>query len=137
MLLILLVYVNQLWNHIYIQIAAYVTPLYKYKYKRWYHSWLITGFVTRLIRRVSLVEQKLLTLAEHLSSSPVFSGIRVTRSLVFFYMYVLLIVVWPFVLFPLAIVLSIPLRYKDSDYPFGIFKLLLQVLSQVAPIITH
>jgi hypothetical protein len=30
------------------------------------HSWLIIGFVTRLTRRVSLVE---LTLAEHLSSS--------------------------------------------------------------------
>jgi hypothetical protein len=31
---------------------------------------------------VSLVEQELLTLSEHLISSPVFSGVRVTRSLV-------------------------------------------------------
>jgi hypothetical protein len=31
---------------------------------------------------VQLVEQELLTLPEHLSSSPVFSGVRVTRSLV-------------------------------------------------------
>ena len=46
------------------------------------HSWLITGFVISLIRWVSLVEQELLTLSEHLSSSPVFSGVRVTRSLV-------------------------------------------------------
>jgi hypothetical protein len=46
------------------------------------HSWLITGFVTRLTGRVSLVEQELLTLPEHLSSPPVFSGVRVTRSLV-------------------------------------------------------
>jgi hypothetical protein len=38
-----------------------------------------------------------------------------------FYMYVLLIVVCPFVLFLLAIVLSVLLRYTDSDYPFGIF----------------
>jgi hypothetical protein len=38
---------------------------------------IITGFVTRLTRRVSLVEQELLTLPEHLSSPPV----RVTRSL--------------------------------------------------------
>ena len=37
-------------------------------------------------------------------------------------MYVLWIVVCPFVLFLLAIVLSV-LRYTDSDYPFGIFKL--------------
>jgi hypothetical protein len=46
------------------------------------HSWLIIGFVTRLTRRVSLVEQELPTLPEHLSSSTVFSGVRVTRSLV-------------------------------------------------------
>ena len=32
------------------------------------HSWLITGFVTRLTWRVSLVEQELLTLPKHLSS---------------------------------------------------------------------
>ena len=79
------------------------------------HSWLITGCVTHkwpricstcrkqfpafpqsfmtchrvcnyITRRVPLVEQKLLTLPEHLSSPPVFSGVRVTRS---FYMYVL------------------------------------------------
>ena len=37
-------------------------------------------------------------------------------------MCVLLIVVGPFVLFLLAIVLSV-LRYTDSDCPFGIFKL--------------
>ena len=40
------------------------------------------GVVTRLTRWVSLVEQELLTFSEHLSSSPVFSGVRVTRSLV-------------------------------------------------------
>jgi hypothetical protein len=33
------------------------------------HSWLITGLVTRLTRLVSLVEQELPTLPEHLSSS--------------------------------------------------------------------
>ena len=52
------------------------------------HSRLITGFVTRLTRRVSLVEQELLTLLEHLSSPPVFSGIRVTRSLVLYVCFV-------------------------------------------------
>ena len=46
------------------------------------HSWLITGFVTRLKRRVPLVEQEQLTLPEHMSSSLVYSGVRVTRSLV-------------------------------------------------------
>ena len=38
--------------------------------------------LTRLKRRVPLVEQELLTLPEHLSSSSVLSGVRVTRSLV-------------------------------------------------------
>jgi hypothetical protein len=46
------------------------------------HSWLITGLVTRLTRRVSLVEQTLLTLPMYMSSPPVFSEVRVTRSLV-------------------------------------------------------
>ena len=45
-------------------------------------SWLITRFIIRLTRRVPLVEQELLTLQEHLSSPPDFSGLRVTRSLV-------------------------------------------------------
>jgi len=38
-----------------------------------------TRFV-RLKQRMPLLEQKLLTLPEHLRSSPVFSGVRVTRS---------------------------------------------------------
>ena len=45
------------------------------------HSWLISGPVTRLTRRMPLVEQELLTLPEHLSYYA-FSGVRVTRSLV-------------------------------------------------------
>ena len=39
-------------------------------------------FVTRLTRRVPLVEQELLRLPEHLSSPPNLSGVRFTRSLV-------------------------------------------------------
>ena len=41
-----------------------------------------TGFVDSLTWWVPLVEQELLTLPEHVSSSPVFSGVRVTLSLV-------------------------------------------------------
>jgi hypothetical protein len=33
-------------------------------------------------RQVSIVEQELLTLPEHMSSPPIFGGVRVTRSLV-------------------------------------------------------
>ena len=43
---------------------------------------LITGFVTRLTRRVPLVEQKLFILPEHLSTPPGFSEVCVARSLV-------------------------------------------------------
>ena len=74
----------------------------------------------RLTRRVPLVDVELLTFPEHLSfypPSPVFSGVRVTRSLV------LWIVVCPFVFFLSTIVFSVLLRYTDSDYPFIIFKL--------------
>ena len=59
-----------------------------------------------------------------------------------FYMYVLQIVVCPFVLFLLAIVLSV-LRYTDSDYSFGIFKTLLlrhiylTLLKKYAPLPTQ
>ena len=52
------------------------------------HSRLITGFVTRLTRRVPLVEQELRTLPGHFSSPPVFSGARVTRSLVLYVCFV-------------------------------------------------
>jgi hypothetical protein len=90
------------------------------------HSWLITGFVTRLTRRVPLVEQELLTLPEHQSSSPVFSVVRVTRSLVLCVCFVDHYL--SFVLFLLIIVFSVLLRHTDSDYPFGIFKLFLFTL---------
>ena len=43
---------------------------------------LITGFLTRVTRRVQLVGQELFTLPEHLNSPPVISGIRATRALV-------------------------------------------------------
>ena len=84
------------------------------------HSRLITGFVTRLTRQMPLVKQELPTLPDHLSLPSVFSGVVLLD--LQFYVYVLQIVVCLFVLFLLAIVFSI-LRYTDSDYHFGIFKL--------------
>jgi hypothetical protein len=50
-------------------------PLVLNTFRSFPHSWLITRFVTRVTWRVSLVEQELLTLVEHLSSPPVFSEI--------------------------------------------------------------
>ena len=40
------------------------------------HSWLITWFVTRVTRRVSLVGQEILALSEHMRSSVVWWGSR-------------------------------------------------------------
>jgi hypothetical protein len=83
------------------------------------HSQFVTVFVTRLTRRVPLV------LPEHLSSPPVFSGVHVTRSLVLYVCFVDRCLF--FCTFHSAIVLSVLLRYMDSDYPFGIFKLFLKI----------
>ena len=70
------------------------------------------------------VNGSLYTLPDHLSSPPDFSGVRVTRSLV---LYVCFVDRYPFVLFLLAIVLLVLLRYTDSDYPLGIFQLFLSI----------
>ena len=70
------------------------------------HSWHITGFVTRVTRRVSLVEQELLTLLEYLSSPPFFSEVHVARSLFFCVVFCRSLSV----LFRLAIVLSVLLQ---------------------------
>jgi hypothetical protein len=67
---------------------------------------------------VSPVKQQLLTLPEHLSSPPVFSGVCVAWSLVFCVVFCRSL----FVLFLLAILLSV-LVFTDSHYPLGIFKL--------------
>ena len=68
-----------------------------------------------------LVEQELFTLPEHLNSPPVFSGVRVTRSIVLCVCFVDRCLPNFF----LAIVLSVLLRKTDSDYHFVIFKLFL------------
>ena len=56
-----------------ISVSQMTMDMFHLSYHSWSfsHSWLITGFVTRLTRWVSLVECELLTLPDHLSSSPV------------------------------------------------------------------
>ena len=87
-----------------------------------------------------LMEQQLLSLPEHLSSPPGFSGVRVTRSLVLFVLFcrslfgLLYFFIWPlfYLLFSdLRILItllvssnsSVFLLFTVSDYPFAIFKL--------------
>jgi len=84
---------------------------------------------TVLTRRVPLVEQELLTLQDHLSSSPVFSGVRVTQSLI--------LCVWfvdrclSFCRFSFGhCVFCSSLIYRFWLPPFGIFKLFFK-MSQI------
>ena len=88
------------------------------------HSRLITGFVTRLTRRVPLVEQVLPTLPEHLRSPPVFSGVCVTRSLVFCVVFcrslfvLLSLFTWPLccLFFDLRIIITPLISSNSSHY---------------------
>ena len=117
---------SPLWNICVTNDHGYI-PLVAITSRSFPHSWLLTGFASRLTRRLPLVEQELLTLPELLSSTPVFSGIRVTRSLVLWVCFVDRCL--PF----LATVLSV-LRFTDSDYTFGIFKLLLYKACRIASV---
>ena len=97
-----------------------------WKHNRFPRTWatrydvlfLFTGLITRVTtRRVSLVEQELRFLPEHLFQwDPCYSIIILC---VMFYRSLFVL----FVLFLLAIELSVLLRFTDSDYPFGIIKL--------------
>jgi hypothetical protein len=82
-------------------------------------------FVTRVTRRVLLMEQDLLSHPKHLRWPPIFSGVLVARSLVFS---VLLFVDRWFVRFVFAIVLSVLLRFAGFGYTLSIFKLFLYVV---------
>jgi hypothetical protein len=76
-----------LWNICVTNDHGYV-PLVVSTSRSFPHLRLIAGFVTRLTRWMSLVEQEVPILPEHLSSPPVFSGVRVTRSLVLYVCFV-------------------------------------------------
>jgi hypothetical protein len=80
----------------------------------------LTGSWIRMKLQVQVVEQELLTLPEHLSSSPVFSGVRATRSLVLCVCFVdrfLSFFFWPLccLFFDLWIVIT-PLVSSNSSY---------------------
>jgi hypothetical protein len=69
------------------------------------HSWLITGFVTRLTRREPLVKQELPTLPEHLAHefTPVFHGVHVKPIFSFMLMFCrMLCVLLSFFFWPLC-----------------------------------
>ena len=72
---------NKTYIDSFISEMTYV-PLVVNTFRSVLHSWIITGFVTRLTRSVPLVEQKLLTISEHQRLPSVFMGVLVTPSLV-------------------------------------------------------
>ena len=78
---------------------------------------------TRVTRRVSHVEHDLLTRQEHLSSSPVFSGVGVALSFDFCVVFCRSVIVC-FLLFLFVNVLSVLLPFTAFDYPLVFFKLL-------------
>ena len=96
------------------------------------HSWLTTGFVTRSTQRVPLMEQELHTLPEHLSSSPVFSGVRVTRSLDLCVCFVDRCLSFCTFSFGHYVVCSSSI-YGFWLPPFGIFKLFLSLQNAMSP----
>jgi hypothetical protein len=84
------------------------------------HSLLIPGLVTRLARRMPLVD---FILSEHMSSPPDFSGVHGTRSLVFCVMFFRsLFVLFSFFFWPLCClsfdlrILITPLLSSNSSY---------------------
>ena len=79
------------------------------------------------------VERELRTLPEHLSSHPDCSGVPVTRSLLLCVHFVCFVdrCFCSFILFLKTIVLSVLLRFMDSNYPFNIFKFFLQFLQMM------
>ena len=103
----------------------YPCYLYLFTYTGVQHDVHIRWWSCRLTgtRRVSRVKQQWLTLPEHLSLPPGYSGVRFARSLIFCVMFCKSL----FVLYLLAIVLFV-LRFMASDYSFGFFKLFLVML---------
>ena len=96
---------------------------------RYHHSILINGFVTIITWRVPLVKQKLFTLPEHLSCSPVFSGVRVARSLVFNVVFVdPCLSLCPFLYWPLYCLSVFELRLLDTSLAYLILFYLSQLL---------
>ena len=136
-ILVLFVFICHVRNHVFLLTLLQILPMCSFHYRcelivqprcladeticRMYllRVFSVMVITLHLSRQVSLVEQELLTRVH-----PRFLLGFVLLDLQF-YMYVLQIVVYPFVLFLLTIVLSVLLRYTDSNYPFGIFKLFL------------
>jgi hypothetical protein len=83
-------------------------------------------FYNQKLMLVVCVDLGTFALPEHMSSSTDFSGVCGARSAVFCVVFCRSLFV-PLSFFLLTIVLPVLLRFVDSDYPFGIFKLFLHL----------
>ena len=102
--------------YMYIYIVEVTHVLYSTQSE--YHKMLLVVFFVFVFVCLLLMERELLTLPEHLSSLPIFSGVRVTRFLVLCVMFCRsLFVLWSLFFWPLCSSILIT--------PFGIFKLFL------------
>jgi hypothetical protein len=105
-------------------------PLVVNTFRSFLHSCLINGFVIKVTRRMPLVEQELLTIPQHLSSPPISSVVRVTRSLVLCVMFCRsLFVLLCLFFWPLCCLSFFDLRILISDYPLWYLQSLLRKLS--------
>ena len=87
------------------------------------HSWLVTRFVTRLTRRVATSGTGTAYPSGEPEFTPVFSGVRVTRSLVLCVCFVDRYLSFCPFSFGHCVFCPSQVRFTDSDYPFGIFEL--------------
>ena len=120
MLLLLLVYFFVLFCFVFVKGPRICSVCHSY------NPVLISAFTTfhriytKIVsQQVTLVEQGLLTLLEHLRLLLVFSGVHVAQYLAFCVMFYRSLFVF------LAIVLSV-LRFTASDYPIGVFNIFLR-----------
>ena len=106
------------------QMVRFITV---YHHFQQYTRCIITGYITRLIRRVSLVEQVLLTLPEHLSSPPFLVGFVLLDLQFYVYVFISLFVLLYFFFCPLCCLFFFDIRIlitplvssNSSCYPFG------------------
>jgi hypothetical protein len=106
---------SSLLQTVFLRASCFIYAVYLLTYSGVQHAFYVTWCLRRLTvtRRLSKVEQKLLTLPEHLCSHSVLSEIHIAQSLVFCVVF--------FCSNSLAILLAV-LRLTDSDYPIDTFK---------------
>jgi hypothetical protein len=93
------------WECTLLKFLQFLILHYKILFKTFPHSWFTNRFYIRVTRCVPLEELDLLTLPEHLSSSPFFCGVHVAQSLVYCVVFYRSMVVFPLIAHTLAYII--------------------------------